>query len=254
NRLRNEVWPALTGAFPSAEVTLSRAARWQHESDELANALAAIDLEQCGDNDTLILSRWRALASARRRNLLRRWLAQRGAPMQSAQRIAEWEAQLASDTPTQRVRLEHASFAGSIRRYRDHIYFVEARYATPIDANLRVPWRNTATIAFGDRALRLTQENARQSSPSTNLLRPIKLGETAIFRQRQESDSIRLSPNEIGTSLKNLFQQFGIPPWQRERWPILEIDSVVAAVPGLAVGHAYRANDDEDGVVLCWEP
>jgi tRNA(Ile)-lysidine synthase len=252
NRLRNHVWPVLVENFESAERTLSRAATWQQESDELATALAEIDLANATDGDALIAYRWRTLSSARRRNALRHWLQQRGIELPSSERLLEWERQLISENATQNLKLTHASFEGSIRRYRDRIEFVPQEDVTLDRYNLSVAWRGESEIPFGKRTVRF-HEITQKTASNTNLLRPIQSGEAWNLRLRQDKDKIYLSPAKIGRSMKNLFQDFDVPPWLRSEWPMLTCDGKIAAVPGLAIAHEFRAKHDEQGYLLSWE-
>lgn len=77
SRLRVQVWPALTTAFPHAEAALAGAARRLHEADACARDLARLDLAACrAEEGALQVRAWCALAPHRRANVLRHWLAQ----------------------------------------------------------------------------------------------------------------------------------------------------------------------------------
>jgi tRNA(Ile)-lysidine synthase len=52
--------------------------------------------------------------------------------------------------------------------------------------------------------------------------------------------------------LKNLLQEQGIPPWQRDRLPLLFCGETLIAIPGIGVDCAYQVESDEAGVVLRW--
>jgi tRNA(Ile)-lysidine synthase len=78
NRLRSAVWPALVDAFPGAESALSDAATWAAQASALLDEIADADLVLLDAPGWLDLERWRRLSPARRRNALRRWLADRG--------------------------------------------------------------------------------------------------------------------------------------------------------------------------------
>ena len=44
-------------------------------------------------------------------------------------------------------------------------------------------------------------------------------------------------------TLKALFQEARIPPWQRSRWPLLHDESGLVAVPGIAVAEDQAVDD-----------
>jgi tRNA(Ile)-lysidine synthase len=244
NRLRNTLWPSLTQAFASAERTLARAARWQHEADELAKALADIDLEHCTDQDALMASRWRALAPARRRNALRQWLAQQRIATPSSERLLEWEKQLLTENATQNVVLTHRSFAGSIRLYRDRIQYVAPGPIDISQTHADVVWRGESVLSFGGGKVFFERINQTKLDPNATVIRPIDAGERWIICPRREGDTIVLSPNSGGVSLKNVFQRCSVPPWLRAQWPVLTCNDAIAALPGLVVADAFRPSSD----------
>jgi tRNA(Ile)-lysidine synthase len=48
-------------------------------------------------------------------------------------------------------------------------------------------------------------------------------------------------------SLKKLFQQWQVPPWQRERTPLLYNGDELIAVVGYAIAQYALAENDQDG-------
>jgi tRNA(Ile)-lysidine synthase len=53
-------------------------------------------------------------------------------------------------------------------------------------------------------------------------------------------------------TLKNLFQEAGIPAWERERLPMLFCGDDLVWVPGLGVDARYQADRDTQGIVPEW--
>ena len=64
----------------------------------------------------------------------------------------------------------------------------------------------------------------------------------------------RLPKRVHRSSLKKLFQSVGVPPWERERIPLVYVDDELAAVAGLWEFAPYRAEPDEQGWELQWQP
>src|SRR5204862_8292203 len=64
NRLRLQVWPALTGAFPQADAALATAAAWARQASALQDEIAALDLAQIGSEGPLNVRDWMALSIA----------------------------------------------------------------------------------------------------------------------------------------------------------------------------------------------
>jgi len=53
-------------------------------------------------------------------------------------------------------------------------------------------------------------------------------------------------------TLKNLFQEAGVPPWERDRVPLLAIGADVVWVAGLGVDVRYAAAKNAPGVLPEW--
>jgi tRNA(Ile)-lysidine synthase len=69
---------------------------------------------------------------------------------------------------------------------------------------------------------------------------------------RQGGEKLRLLAHGPTRSLKNLLQESRMPPWERERLPLVYSDGTLVAVPGLGVASAWQAGVDEAGWVLVW--
>ena len=54
--------------------------------------------------------------------------------------------------------------------------------------------------------------------------------------------------------LKNLFQEAAIPPWERDRIPLIYLGDELAMVAGLWVCEPFQASAAEDGIVIDWQP
>ena len=53
-------------------------------------------------------------------------------------------------------------------------------------------------------------------------------------------------------TLKNLFQEAGVPPWERDRLPMLVRGADVVWVPVLGVDCRYEASKNAPGVLPEW--
>ena len=71
---------------------------------------------------------------------------------------------------------------------------------------------------------------------------------------RLRSGGERLQPDarRPRRTLKNLFQEAGVPPWQRERLPLLFSGETLVWAPGLGVDAAYQAPAKALGVLPEW--
>ena len=258
NRLRHAVWPSLIAAFPGAETTLARAAGLQAEAAVLQRDIAEFDARTCLTDDTLQLNSWRMLSFERRKNLLRYWIAQHACPALSFDRLIEWDRQLFAADTEQDVNLPTPQHRTSIRVYRSHAYWVRARNDIHDLSVSILTWEGTAETPFGDGAVIFSAigdtDTVCDASPAHTTLRAPRAREVWALRTRREGDAIELSANSGRITYKNIMQHAGIPPWQRDSWPVLTCNGVVAALPGLCASAAFAPESSEAAGALSWKP
>ena len=59
------------------------------------------------------------------------------------------------------------------------------------------------------------------------------------MRLRSGGERLQPDPKRPRRTLKNLFQEAGVPPWERERLPLLFCGDELVWVPGLGVDARY---------------
>jgi tRNA(Ile)-lysidine synthase len=72
------------------------------------------------------------------------------------------------------------------------------------------------------------------------------------LRARAGGERLQLDARRPRRTLKNLFQEAGIPPWRRERLPLLYCGDELVWVPGLGVAAGWQAARGAPGVVPEW--
>ncbi|GAA5233457.1 tRNA lysidine(34) synthetase TilS [Verticiella sediminum] len=251
--LRTRVLPAIAEHWPGYRETLVRHSRLAREAAEILAEVAAEDLARIeqsvpGQGPTLDLATWRALAPARGAQALRAWLAARGLPMPAENRLAAFLDQLRHARADRQVRLEHAGH--TLRIYRNHLALLP-QTAAPAGVGgassepLELRWqgeREIAVPAFGG-ALRF-EPVVGGCDPAWLLAEPLQVG------LRRGRERLRLHPDGPSRSLKNLFQERGVPAWERERLPLVWRGGVLVYVAGL--GLDARVPRAENGWSLRW--
>jgi tRNA(Ile)-lysidine synthase len=69
-------------------------------------------------------------------------------------------------------------------------------------------------------------------------------------RLRTGGERLQLQPRKPRRTLKNLFQEAGVPPSERSRTPLLFCGDDLVWVPGLGVDVRYRGR----GLLPQWRP
>lgn len=247
NYLRHRILPLLRERWPAANRNLARSARWCAETAAWLDEEAAADLTCIAARrpDCLDIPALRELRERRQRNLLRYWLHQLGLPAPDHRQLRH----LLDDALTAgRDRQPCIRWRGAeVRRYRDGLYAMPP--LAPHDARRTFVWRPAAT---GWPMLDLPGVGCLRMEPIVGAgLRKSALADAGlIVRFRQGGERFRPVDRRHGQELKKLLQAAGIPPWERDRLPLLYRDDLLLAVVGLSVAADYAAAPGESG----WQP
>lgn len=244
NFLRHRVLPMLAQRFPAYRETLARSASHFAESAVLMDALAEQDGQGGYDGTTLAVSALAALDVVRAKNLLRWFVQQRGALMPDSSRLEEALRQLCTVRADARISVGWGNWA--LRCYRGRAYV--CRLLAEPAAGLAFSWRNEEQVALPGGVLRFVRCGGKGLSVG-------KLqGQSVSIRVRRGREMLRPDAARPTRSLQYLFQEHGIPPWQRPHWPLVYIGETLAAVAGIAVDGEFLAGKGEPGLRLEWCP
>jgi tRNA(Ile)-lysidine synthase len=281
NFIRHEVLPLLERRFPSASTGLARSGRLLAQSARLVEAIAVEDLRAAiedgyaaahlhghGTAAGISIPRLAAIGEARAREALRAWLRWQGVDMPSERRLVEAlrQAMVAGAERT----VEVAFGPVTLRRYRDRLYLVAcpaAQAAIP-PRSTGVPgrsacgragqgafeWNRRARMTLPLLGGTLLSEPAIGAGIARRLLRGGSLTVGARALEGGPAPRIALGEPPIRRTLKNLWQESAVPPWQRDGWPLLRIGGELACIPSLAVAAPFAAGTGEPGRVFRWLP
>jgi len=245
NFVRHELLPVLAGRFPSYRETLARSARHLGEAARLLDELAEIDAAQACREGVLAAAVLRACSPARARNLLRWFLGRCGVAMPNTGRLDETLRQIVAAKEDARVKVDLAGH--DLYRWKGGLHLVPRREsATPFVR----PWRNERRLSLPE--LGGVLRMARGTGPGIGLA---KLKEHAVVvRARTGGERLQPDCSRPRRTLKNLFQERGVPPWVRDRVPLLFCGADLVWVPGIGVDCAYRAAPREPSLKPAWLP
>ncbi|MES2606768.1 MAG: tRNA lysidine(34) synthetase TilS [Pseudomonadota bacterium] len=216
NYLRATLMPLLQARWPAAVLSLGRSAELAQEAAGLLDALAAQDLAAAPAEfpNRLPLSLLRPLDPARQRNLLRHWLAQQPLQLQGAamsyQNLQRAIAELVTPPACEHVWLEwgEGEQVLQLHRYRDWLYLLKPLPPAPAARlwNLVQPLGLPAPLG-----------SLHWHIPGKSV---IDLPQQLQLRFRSGSEHM-VKADGHHQSLKNHWQQRGIPPWLRDCVPLL---------------------------------
>jgi tRNA(Ile)-lysidine synthase len=263
NALRHEVTPALTVHFPGFRDALSRTAAHAASAQRLLDALARLDMDATAVDEAgaLSLSALLTLDDDRALNLLRYWMRTLGLAAASSARLTDALRQLREVSAAgegHRLRVDHAGHA--LRSYRGLVYWEAGDSSDPADETAlatreisefawqgesvwHLPqWRGTFVFAAVDDAA--AKEGAAlhaNAAASNSDAVPVGVLRRALLSARSRSGGERMriaeSPSAPNRTLKNLFQERGVPAWKRDV-PLLYVGDELLFVPLLGVNRA----------------
>jgi len=73
-------------------------------------------------------------------------------------------------------------------------------------------------------------------------------------RLRSGGERLRTDARRPSRTLKNLFQEAGVPPWERERMPLLFCGDDLVWAPGLGVDAKFLSAGGEPAILPDWRP
>lgn len=249
NFLRLKVLPLLNQRWPHFAQATARSASLCAEQEQLLDELLADNLQQLQNPEGALSIAGLLLASeAKRAALLRRWLAGCGASMPSQSQLQRLWLEVAmarADAEPQLIIGPH-----QVRRFRQYLYLL------PPLAEIRAPHLTWATVlAAPDKTATVPEPLVLPANLGVlsfvadggQAVRAAAIGEEINIRFGLQGE-IKIVGRQHSRHSKKIWQELGIPPWLRERIPLLYFGEQLIAAAGVFVTQAGQANEGE----LCW--
>lgn len=236
NYLRHKVMPLLKIEWRGVLKTLGRAAQNCAEASYLLEILANQDYAAvCGSvAQTLSISKLLNIGPERQRNVIRYWLQLQGLSLSSRIKLHEIQRTILNSASD---RLPCVAWGGAeIRRYRDDLYAMTP--LKPHDCSTILPWNLSSALTL--------PSNLGILKAKFNTLKVKAILDVSDITVRFRCVGGKCKPKGRKThSLKNLFQEWGIPPWQRSRIPLIYQGDKLMVI----VGHCICEGWDERVVI-----
>ena len=238
NFVRHDVIPLLKDRWPAMAATFSRSATHCAEAQVLLEEYAAEDcIKAVGSRErTLSIQTLLLFSPARVRQVLRMWIQSLGFPLPDTKKIAAIQQDVFSAAWDRSPCVEWEG--AELRRYRDDLFLLTPVLA--IDEGQTVVWSLSEPLVLpGIGTLCATPVKGQGLKAELQYV---------SVRFRRGGESLCL-PKRGRHTLKNLFQEWGVLPWLRDRIPLLYVDDQLAGVAGYRLGEAFSVQADEMG----WE-
>ena len=228
NFLRAEVLPRLTQRWPDATLAIAHSAAWARAAADFVDDHAQRALAQVQGTDPATLNwlGWLDLPDALRDPVLRLWLRALGYEEPAHFHVVELERQLrtAAGDRAPCVRWDQCE----LRRYRDLLYAM--RPLVPVAEHWQASWNGSPCALPGGGSLALRGEDGSAATAPDD--RPLTI------HYRSGGEHIKPAGSTHTRELRLLLQEAGIPPWQRDRIPLVSMNSELIAVGDLFLSAA----------------
>jgi tRNA(Ile)-lysidine synthase len=219
NFLRHDVLPRLQARWPAVSATLAATARRLQEADLLLQEFAA-DLA-VGSIDTdnhLSVAALKQMSLPRQKLLLRYWLQQQGFLPPDEAVLNRISAEV---VPAPEDAMPLVAWPGAeLRRYRDHLYVMKPLPVIPEGWECRWSGKEPLQLPDGRHLLLDGYAGVEQQW---------------VIRYRRGGERFRPAPGRPSRELRTLLQESGIPPWQRDRLPLVFAGDELIAIAGLVL-------------------
>lgn len=231
NFLRLSVIPILMQRWPHFNEMVARSAALCAEETELLNELIAEEMTSClAPNKTLRLSPLHAMSFLKRNAILRAWLKLHRVTMPSRQQLdLLWDTVACAkvDANPQFKLGQH-----TVRRFQNALHVITPHASL---SQCVLPWDLTAPLVLPNMIGFL------KCLPKGSLRKP-QSDETVTIRFRGHGN-VTIVGRSRSRSLKKLWQECGIPPWQRDQIPLLYYNELLITAVGVFITHEGQGHE-----------
>jgi len=232
NYIRHQLMPLIEQRWPAASSTMARSARHCAEAQQLINHLAVSDFLQVkveGESRLSVMA-LQQLSAPRCRAVLRHWIAMQGFQCPSAVQLDRIVTEVLGAAED---RLPLVAWAGAeMRRFRGQLFLMAPLLSH--EPSTVFPWMGGSQLLL----------------PSGLGSLHVQMGGEALWRQRRVEVRFRRGGERchrqgeaVSRSLKKVFQaQLHIPPWLRDRVPLVYIDDELVAVAGFFTCNSFASS------------
>ena len=238
NFVRQRILPLLRERWPQADASFARSAVLNADAVELLDQEDALALATARSIDprALSASALLELRAPRRARVLRRWIESLGFPPLPGEGVARIESDLLQARVDARARFVWRDVV--IERWRDLLHAQRRR--EPLLAGWSVAWD-------GKRPLPLPGGDSLELVGTDALPSPCRVS------ARRGGERILLPGRTHSHALKNVLQELGVPPWEREALPLVHDHAgELAAISDFAYSATFDDWLREKGARLHW--
>ena len=242
NFLRNAVLPLLKQRWPACDKTVARSARHCADAQMVISELAENLFQPVFNaaDQTLSINRLTSYEIPQQQLIIRQWFQALGLKMPALAFVERLQSEVLAAREDSDPVLSGQTY--NVRRYRDRLYCLKSAAPDSVQETL---WPS------GQTTIKVSDRQSLSCIPSS----------AGISREQWQNARIKVTARSGGEkislpgrtghhALKKLFQEAGIPPWQREAIPLVYLDEKLAAVGDLWISAEFYSDENQDCVSL----
>lgn len=236
NYLRHEIMPLLNKRWHNADAVIARSAKHCAESQELLEEAVTDKLEQLSGSrhGTLSVAALKELNPAWQRQVLRVWITRQGFTTPETTKIASIQQDVLHAAWDKSPCVDWAG--AEVRRHRDDLSIVSPASTCEIEAEWC--WDMTEHLPV--------EAGVLMAKPASGTGLKAGIGPVTV-RFRRPGEKVEVAARGRLT-LKNLFQEWQVPVWERNRVPLIFQDNKLIQAVGYFLDPDYAAGQDEAGL------
>ncbi|HFF9486518.1 TPA: tRNA lysidine(34) synthetase TilS [Serratia marcescens] len=243
NFLRLQVLPQLNQRWPHFASAVARSAGLCAEQEQLLDELLAEPLQSLLAADrSLAIDGLTDCSPVRRFALLRRWIALFNVTMPAREQLQRLWDEVALSREDAEPQLQLGAY--QIRRFRGRLHLLPPLAAL---RDVHLPWQPDQPLTLPDGLGQLV------AGEGDLALRAPQPSQQISIRFGGVQGAVRIVGRVHSRPIKKLWQELGIPPWQRERIPLIYYDEQLIAALGVFVCEAGQVPEGERPWRLRWE-
>lgn len=245
NFLRNAIVPLLKTRWSRVAKTVSRSAQHCANAQQLLNEVGDVLFNTAfnSDDNTLSINVLQSFDYHKQQLIIRQWFKYQHLQMPSTTFIDAIFETVINTKSSSSPQLKKADYV--IRRYQDKLYGLKNLSHGKYRENLT--WEQTENQILLPNQSILQRHSATFGIPAFLWHRA-----KVTVRFRQGGEKISLAGRKGQHTLKNLFQETAIPPWERDCIPLLYFDEQLVAVADLWLNSALPTPLDALYYQLNW--
>ena len=247
NFIRNRILPIILERWPNLPKSFDLVSRESSQAIYLLNERAQEDLEKANSTEGLCTKYLSDLSEPRLRNLIRYWLGSMNISP-SNKLVSEILLSFIGAKYDSSPIIELKNRKGKkllMRRYDERVCILPEEVSeVPLKVNLN--WDINKELHLRTGILKAAKNEGKGLSSSS-------INSSLEVRAREGGEKFCPAGKNRTRSLKKLYQESKIPPWVRDRIPLIYIENKLAAVPGLWISKEFSVPKDEVGVNFIWE-